>query len=820
MKVSYFLEKVFVYTLFKSISIFIFTAFIFTPDMDAQSISASVYGKVVDKETNENAIFANLQLFKSGDPEFFKGSVTNMDGEFLFENLKSGEYTLKITYLGYTGIEEVFVIGRLSEFLDLGIIELEESIQEFEEVEIKSRRDEISGSLDRRIYNMEDNISQTGGSLLQAMQNLPGVSINQDGELEVRGSNKVAVLVDGKQTAFTGAGAQSGLDNIPVSSIERIEIINNPSSKYDANAMAGIVNIIYKKEEAKGFNGSISVSGGIGSFTIPEKNIAEIREPYRYTPKINPGFSLNYRQNNLNFFVQGDVLWHKKVNRNEFFLREYPEGEPNVRQQFLENRTQPIYNIKLGLDWFANDKNSWTIFVLYNQRDYTDLGDLPYLSSSSNELIRLWEYYEYESNKTFMSSLTHRVTFDQPGHRIESSFNYSFRRKDEVFNFTDTQFEKIGMDSTFLIADENIFDLTVDYTKPHRSGRYEGGLKARARIFPNEISFRPGQNSILDLDLQGTAEYREWLYAAYGNYIFESRKFEIEAGLRIEYADIDYLVDPDHNTYASDGFDYLGFFPSIRLGYRINDLNNINFFYNRRVDRPEEKNLRVFPQYSDPEILPIGNPGLQPQFTHSLEIAYKRTFEKAYLYSAVYHRITNDLLTSIITRVPDFNQLVLVDQNAGKSYNSGIELIWSQNLTDRISFNINTNFYLNVIDAFSVINAYPQGVEFSQPREEQWTGNLKAGSNIRFPRDITLQLSFVYFAPDIIPQGQIEDRMGLDFGLKIAIQEGKGEIFINGTDLFNTMHPEMVREDVDFKLSSTNYFETRVFRVGYNYRFG
>jgi outer membrane receptor protein involved in Fe transport len=782
------------------------------------SQEATLYAIVVYEEDKVPAAFANVLLFLEGGEDFIKGTLTNEKGEFVFKNLAPGNYKIQISFMGYEKKEQKVAVGKLNTYYDLGIIFLKEQGIGLEEIRIIGRRDEIRGGLDRKIFEMDDNLTQMGGSLLQAMQNLPGVEISREGKLLLRGSDKVAVLLDGQQSAITGIAQQEGLDNIPVSMVERIEIINNPSSKYDANSMAGIVNIVLKKEEAKGWNGRANIAGGAGSLWEKRSNIFDSREQYRYTPNINPGLSLNYKREDFNFFISGDLLWHKKITRNEFIVREYSDGE-EVEQQFLENRTQPIYNIKVGLDWKLNDRNDLTVFGLYNLRAYTDLGDIPYLSRGQGTLLRLWQYYEYEANKTLQGSISHRYKFRQPGHKIESALNYSFRSKEEVFYFSDLRMGQIGTDTTTLLADENIVDLTVDYSKPLKKGRYETGLKGRTRIFPNQIDFIPGENSILDLSLQGSAEYREWLYAFYGNYVFEAAKFSLEGGLRAEYAQVDYLVDPNHGTYSSDGYNYLEFFPSFRMGFRLSDKSNLSLFYNRRVDRPEEKNLRVFPQYSDPEVLPLGNPGLQPQFTQSFEVSHKLSWEKGYFYLATYHRRSTQILTRILTQIPETSLLVFVDQNAGNGYNSGTEWAVAQEIGKEISFQFNGNFYRNTLAAFSIVNAYPTQVTYGDARRSNYTGNGKFTLKGKAFKSFQWQMSFLYFAADILPQGRIEDRYSLDVGATYRLQGGKGEIFFNGSDVFNTMRIKIKRETDGLIFQSTDLFETQIFRLGYQYRF-
>lgn len=775
-------------------------------------------GVVKDDIESKAVPFANISLFDQKDSSFVQGTYTNESGRFLFEGLAEGNYYIEVSYLGFATETLRVRAGRLNQFLDVGTIILKEQSEALAEILVTARREEVSGDLDRKTFGIDENISQLGGSVLQAMQNLPGVTIDREGKVNLRGSENVAVLIDGKQTALTGFGQQEGLDNIPASAVERIEIINNPSAKYDATGMAGIINIVFKKEKQEGFNGKVGFNGGVGALGIKQENLPGIRDQYQFTPKINPSASINYKKDNVNWFLNGDVLWHQRMMRNEFIERRFDDGQI-IEQQFLENRTQPIYNVKTGLDWNVNEKHTLTFFGLFNYRAYNDLGDLPYFDKSTGNRVRLWQYDELEVNQTLTTSLAHIYQFDQPGHTLESNVNYSFRRKDEVFFFDNFLENSFGTDTTSLIADEHIVDVNVDYTRPLRSGRLELGTKQRSRIFPNNITFTPGENSILDLTLAGTAEYREWLSAFYGNYVYEAEKLEVEAGLRVEYAQIDYLVDPRHSVYSDDGFTYFEPFPNLRATWLINDNSRLSLFYNRRVDRPEEKNLRVFPTYADPEILRIGNPSLIPQFTQTIEAGYKLSWQEGYIYGAAYHRMLSNILTTIITSFPDDRRLVSVDQNAGTGTNTGFELIFNQRLSKYFRMDFNINVYQNVIDAFSVVNLYPVETVLERDRRDIITGNAKLNLAFNLGKWGDLQWTVIYLAPDLVPQGTIDERFSIDMGYKKSIQNGRGELFANFSDVFNTL---VIRYDLrgnDFDFVSTDFFETQVLRVGYNYRF-
>lgn len=783
----------------------------------AQNKGVSISGIAKDRADKSPLPYVTVIIQKSDDQSFVGGTVTNAEGLFSITGIQPGEYQIVFSYVGYNDFRLPLLVGRLSSFLDVGIVLLTEVSTEIEGVTVTASRQEVSSKMDKKVYSIDENLSQLGGSVLQAVQNLPGVTVDQNGKLFLRGSDKITILIDGKQTAITGMGSQAGLDNLPASAIENIEIINNPSSKYDASGMAGIINIVFKKKQEHGWNGKAGLTTGFGGLWEKRENMEGIRNQYRFTPKINPSISTNYKKDGVNFFMMADLLYHKQMMKNEFTQRVYDEGI--VSQQFLENRTQPIYNVKMGVDWNHKPNSIFTFSSLFNYREYTDLGDIPYFDAITSNRLRLWQYYENEVNQTLFATLTHKYLFKQLGHNLVTSFNYSFRRKDEVFYFTNQLPNQTGTDTTMLVADENIFDFTIDYVRPLRSGRVELGTKQRARIFPNDIIFKPGLNSILEPGLAGTAEYREWLSALYANYIYEWRSFELEAGLRVEYAKIDYLVDPNHTVYSSDGFSYIDPFPTLRASWLIDKHNRLTFFYNRRVDRPEEKDLRVFPTYADPEILNMGNPTLTPQFTQTFELGYRVSWSSGYSYMATYHRESNNILTKIITEVPGTNRLASINQNADKGQNTGFEWVFSQQVGGLLKFNANANIYRNVIGAFTIVNAYPANVTLSKGEQSVIAGNVKSNITIRLPNKFDLQVTGTYLAPDIVPQGKILARYYIDAGISREVQKGKGEIFVNASDIFNTQKVRYELDGTGFSLISDDYFESQVVRFGYSYRF-
>ena len=779
--------------------------------------NVTVSGTIKDKNTKSVLPFVNVVLKAEKDSSFVSGTVTNEEGRFSLSKVKSGNYFLEVSYIGYTRKRQSLFVGNLTEFLDIKSIELEEKSSSLQELVIKGKTEEISEKLDKKTFTLKDNISQSGGSVLQAMQNLPSVTV-QDGKVQLRGNDKVTVLIDGKQTALTGFGNQTGLDNIPASAIEKIEIINNPSAKYDANGNAGIINIIYKKNKQNGFNGKVGFTTGVGSLWVRKENLPSIRPQYTNTPKINPSVSLNYRKNKVNIFFQGDYLYTETLNKNEFVTRSYDNGEV-INSQLKRNRNTHFTTLKSGIDYAINDQNSLTISGLFGSEKIIDLGDQPFFNGDFSQRNRLWQFLEDELKTTIMASANYQHKFKEAGHLLNIGFNYTFHREDEKYFYDNYLLTSTGTDAFKLLSDEQVYDFNLDYIKPLKYGRLETGIKLRNRDIPTNMQFIPGVNSVLDTNAGGWATYKELIPAVYGNYIFENKKWEAELGLRIEYVKIQYDVNPNHIVYKSDGYDYAQPFPNLRMAYKINDHNKVSIFYNRRVDRPNEVDIRIFPKYDDAEIIKVGNPALRPQFTNSIELGYKKSWKKGSLYNAIYQRFADGTITRISSTVPPSNLIYATFQNVNKSYNTGVEMVLAQEISKLYTFNINLNAYRNQIDAFTVENKYPTTHTFNAVQQEIYSGNIKLNNTFHFPKNIDVQLTAIYLAPDIIPQGKIKSRFSLDLGLKKAIQKGKGELFFNATDLLNTMIIQKEIKGQGFNYTSNDYYETQVIRMGYSYKF-
>ena len=782
-----------------------------------QNKTINVSGTIKDKASKTALPFVNVILKTAKDTLFVTGTVSNEEGRYTLSNIKPNEYFMEVSCIGFATQRQTLFVGTLSEFLEVPSIELAESAKILNEITVEVKQDEVNGKMDKKTFSLADNISQSGGSVLQTIQNLPGITV-QEGKVQLRGSDKITVLIDGKQTALTGMGSQSGLDNIPASAIEKIEIINNPSAKYDANGNAGIINIIYKKNKKDGFNGKIGFTNGLGSLWKRKENLPSIRPQYQFTPKTNPSLSLNYSKNKVNIFFQGDYLYTETLNKNEFITRTYDDGTI-INQQTKRNRNTHFGSAKVGFDYNINDKNMLTISGLYGFEKILDHGDQPFFNADLSERLRLWQFLEDELKTTVMATAAYQHKFKEPGHMLNAGFNYTFHREDEKYFFDNILPYYSGKDAFKLISDEHVADFNLDYVRPLKYGRLEAGSKFRWREIPTNMLFIPGLNSPLDATAGGAATYKEIIPALYSNYVYESKKLEAEIGLRVEYVSINYVVGSTHPVYKTNGYNYTQPFPNLRLAYKINSNNKLSFFYNRRVDRPNEVDIRIFPKYDDAEIIKVGNPALRPQFTNTLELGYKASFKKGYFYAAAYHKLADGTITRIASTVPNSTLIYAIFQNAKKSYNTGFEIVYSNDIVKWFSFNINLNGYRNRIDAFTVENLYPVANTFTAQKQEIFSGNAKLNTIFHLPKNFNLQATFIYLAPDIIPQGKIAARYSLDFGIKKSIHNDKGELFLNATNVANTMLIKKQIQGNGFNYTSSDYYETQVIRIGYTYKF-
>jgi len=785
----------------------------------AQEIT--VTGQVIDQNTQETLPFVTVAINKASTQETVTGTVTNESGQFTVE-LPTENYIVKISFLGFETVEKKITAGGLNPIFDLGKIELAPSAEALDEVSIIAERATVAADLDKKSFSLDDNVAQSGGSVMDAMKTMPGVAFDQEGKVVLRGSDKVIVLIDGKQSSLTGFGNQKGLSNIPAANIERIEIINNPSAKYDANGFAGIINIIYKEERQKGLNGDVGLSFGLGALSKRREDTPTDFGSYSVNPKLIPSLNLNYRTGKLNYFLQTEFILQEALPNNEFTTRIYDDGR-TIISQVPENRRQFRSIVTGGIDYEITGKDHITFSGMFDREKHIDTSQVAFINLDSNLRNRIYTWKEEEVTSFINSTINYKHDFDQAGHSLAVNAQYTRGLEDESYFLNDSSAVRVGRDMTNIRAIEHTTGISTDYTRALSNGRIELGAKGRFRRLPVDYTIKRGNQSIIYPNLGDFSKWSENLYAAYGNYLLEKERFDIEAGLRAEHTDVSYKLDPDNIYYdTNDTYNYFELFPSVRFTYKLNRKNKISAFYNRRIDRPGEPELRIFPKYDDPELLKVGNPYLRPQFTNSFELAHRYSWGPGSLFTALYHRKIDGAyqrIFSIDNSNPNYDIVNRIYQNTGKSTNTGIEILFSQDIAEYWKLTSSINLYRNAIDDYQGTLLFPYERPFFIEKSTDTAGDFKVINTFDLPWEMEAQITGLWYSARNIPQGEELARSSIDLGLKKSIWDKKAEITLSATDLFNNFGLRQRINGGDFTAIYGNFYETQIVRLGFNYKF-
>jgi len=437
--------------------------------------------------------------------------------------------------------------------------------------------------------------------------------------------------------------------------------------------------------------------------------------------------------------------------------------------------------------------------------------------------LRYWNWKEEEITGYMNYAVNFKHKFTQPGHEFKVNAQYTKGWEDEGYHLNDSSAIRTkGSDATHILATEHTTSVSIDYVKPLRSGRIESGSKFQFRTLPVEYTITPGENSIIYPGMGDWSDWGENIYAGYVNYVLEKPKFDIEAGLRAEHTSVFYDISPENIYYKqNDSYSYFELFPNVRFTSKLNAYNILSVYFNRRVDRPGEAELRIFPKYDDPELLKVGNPYLRPQFTQSFELAYKHLWNLGSVFISGYYRIINDpymRVYSIDNSNPQYSIVNKIYQNTGRASNTGMELLLSQQMAKVWKLSGSITGYNNVNDAYVGTLLFPYERPFSIEETSDVTWDFKVNNQFVLPKQVQIQLTAVYYGPKNLPQGNQWARSSIDAGLKKSVFKGKGEITFSASDIFNNFGIKQEYKEDGFTALYENYYETQVFRIGLKYK--
>ncbi|MBX2828936.1 MAG: TonB-dependent receptor [Flavobacteriaceae bacterium] len=792
-----------------------------------------ITGTVIDKNLNEPIPYVTVAV-QTPEGAIITGGVTDDKGRFNIPEIPEGKSVVNIQYIGYKTYTAEIEISRRSRNVDLGNILLEEDVEALDEVTVTAERTTIQQKLDRKVITVGKDLTTSGPTAADIMNNLPSVSVDQQtGALSLRGNQNVRVMVDGK---LTNVPIAQLLKQIPSTSIKQIELITNPSAKYNPEGMSGIVNIILHKNTALGFNGSANV--GLA---------------YQEQPKFNSSLDLNYRNGKLNFFGN----WGFNDSKNENFGNLF-RSDDNSEQffEFLDDQRSNL--VKFGVDFYLNEKNTLSVFTNQNffKGGTNGLTDILYYDEPT--LDQMQDFFNGVENHSEQYNFNYKLDFAKEGHNIELEADYNLFENDEDadFQFEGAAFSPDYMD--FIDTERDRLTVNLDYVNPlTEKSKLELGLQAR--LFNSDIERSSTQFVINPFDLQGDLisspstdfDYSRDIYSAYATYSHGWEKFSVQVGARIESVDVvadtretydegvvgddlsnidtdpnvDVTVDGD-NILRNFTNDYIEVYPSAFLTFTPSEKNQFQLSYSRRVDRPGLEQVNPIREWATPLISSFGKTSLVPQFTSSFETNYTRNLGKGSITAGVFYRtITDEISRAVFVDRTDLNRVILTYDNFEDTSAYGVEVSGNYRPTKWWSFNA----------SFDLFNQIQKGIteRLDNPGQDPTTAdiitervevdntawNLRMFNNFKVTKALSLSAFGFYRGKNRNLQFDVDPMYFVNIGARVSLWEGKGTFSVNYNDIFNTMQFAFDGTRPFSQVGAFNWESQTVF-VGFNYRFG
>ena len=769
--------------------------------VDPTEKPGNIYGSVTDKVLNEPLPYVTV-VVKDLNGEIITGAVTDDAGKFEIHKIPEGKSQVIIQYIGYKVFTTEINITKGNEDIYLGNILLEEDIASLDEVNIVAERSTIEQRLDKKVINVGKDLSTAGPTASDIMNNLPTVSIDQQtGELSMRGNGNVRVMVDGKLSNIPVAQL---LKQIPSSSIKQIELITNPSAKYNPEGMSGLINIILHKNVNVGFNG-----------------IASVGLTYRENAKFNAGLDMNYRNGKFNFYA--NLSNNVSKNENDGLITRSLNNSKEVIH-FLDDSKSNLF--KVGMDYYLNEKNTISFFT--NQNLYEGKGDgsstIFYLDQPSLNQQQL--FYFANENVSSQYNFDYKVNFEKADHslELEADYNifsnetigkYKFRGASPLENFSDN-------DET----DRNQLTVNLDYVNPiSESIKIEAG--AEARLFETTIDYASnGKSYNANGELTDTPstrfEYVRDIYSLYATFGKTYEKWSYQLGARVENVS----VKADTNKVRAFTNDYFQVYPSAFVTYSPSEKNQYQLSYSRRVDRPGLDQVNPIREFSTPLISSFGNINLEPQFTNSIEANYTRNFEVGSFTGGLFYRLVdNEINRAILIDRTNLDRSILTFQNFSSTDLYGIELSSNYKPTKWWSFNTSFELYKQtqkgITETFENATGTPtvDDIITQVVETDNVAWNVRMSNNFTVTKNLTLSGFGLYRAKNKGIQFESEPLYFVNLGARYSLWEGRGTFSINYNDVFNSMKFAF-SGNTPYPQSGEFKNESNTIYVGLAYRFG
>jgi len=749
-----------------------------------------VSGIVLDKDNGIPLEYATLILQSVENPSQVTGGITDQNGRFNVE-AKIGDYNIRVEYISY----KTYTLSNknLIDNTNLGTISIAMDVAQLNEVELIAERTTVELRLDKKVYNVGQDLTVKGGSVTDVLDNVPSVSVDVEGNISLRGNGSVRILINGKPSALSGLSPEA-LQQLPADAIEKVEVITNPSARYDAEGTAGILNIILKQNKTLGLNGAVNATVG--------------------TPKNNAGtVNLNLRRDKFNLFTT-TTFRNNEGPGNGFNKQENFNSEGQTvsfqeeKRSYLRNNND--FNANIGLEYFINDNSSITnSFVVRRSSGGTDV-DVDFVNFNKNRvktLARERISNETEVDNNFQYSINYQKKFKKDGHTLTADYQYSTGDEmEDTYIYETILGENISLPNERTLTDENQKNqlIQADYILPlgkDNQAQFELGYRGTFNTFNTTFNFstqNTAGNYISDPNFSNTLEYKEYVNAAYTQLGTKWEAFSLLGGLRMEHSNIDVNL---LETNELENKTYTNWFPSVFLGYEFAENDQITLSFSRRLRRPRNWYINPFVSRSSNTNLRQGNPDLDPTFTNAFDLGYiTRSDQFTFTTSGYYNKSTGIFEfirqeTGDFVSIPnpnDINNPVTVPIILSKPVNLATEKRIGMEFTTTYTpirnwrFTWNVNLFQRALRGdYSFVNSNGEDVtQVFDADNFSWFSRLSA--KVVLPYAIDFQSNIFYMGPSLDAQSRNKGMLNTSVAFSREFLKDKGTISLNVSDLFNS----------------------------------
>jgi outer membrane receptor protein involved in Fe transport len=779
-------------------NVFFFLLFMFILG-GMQGITQSVTGIVADRSSKQPIEFTTVQLLHPRDSTVINTAVTDRKGKFVLDKIAAGNYVLRLSFIGYEKVILPVVVKQQKE--DIGIVEIGVLSKNMNEVTVTARKSLLNTSIDRKIYNVSQDIMAQSGSASDILKNIPSVEVDIEGQVSLRGSPDVMILINGRPSPLMGKTRAEVLQQLPANSIERIEVITNPSARYKPDGTSGIINIVLKKNTKLGWNGTAILNAGNND-------------------RCNGSLSLNYKPGKLNLFSNYNIRQDRRIRLNNI-SREYFDSA-GIRSGFYtedsRSSARPLSNmVTVGADYTVNEHNSIGMSGNYHYRKQTKndvvqkfFYDENYFLTSNYNRLRYDP--EFEKEKDVTAYWQHN--FPKEDHELRVELNVSASDEAEDNHYKNVYYFPLlpsSFDNTLIKQRDNQQELTIEYSNAlsedsKLEAGYDGSFNQIDMDFYGEY-YDTAQGKFVRDDLKSNRfKYREAIHGVYGTYEHSYGAFGYSAGLRLEQVNITGNLVTKDSLISNN---YFKIYPTLHLAYKLKK-GELQLNYSRRVNRPDGDELNPFPEYQDPYNIRAGNPKLLPELTHSVEFGYKWQNEKISFVPSLYYRYKQNGFTQVNTRLND-SVLLTTQQNLSNDQSAGLELIFSVKAGKFLSANLSSNFFYNRIDASNLGYSSKKSI-------------LSMSTNFNATATITKttmwQVSCSYRSARLTPQGKSFGTFVLNSGIRQDLFKKKVSLILTASDIFKTLKQKSELTTLYLNQTSVGRRDARIIYLGFSYRFG